>query len=270
MNLDRNKYKVLEMLSKGKISPLWFPGDIPHLPYMEEYGFSKGLQAGLPAFRSQVIYPSAPFAAAAKEARGRLGEFYLNASKTPGDALSLAGTIVFPGGVVFVDNALKPGTDNSFLLRFFVFTAEGSPMFCAIEGDESLPGPLFWVSQAHAERFPDGVDALKGWISGYIADAVVLLLFKRFAHVEVVTVPPRAKVKHGTVKARNDTGVPVLYLDSKWFTTLVRSEGFKVSGHFRLQPKKVNGEWTRELIWINEFEKHGYTSPARKLRPENV
>ena len=27
----------------------------------------------------------------------------------------------------------------------------------------------------------------------------------------------------------------------------------KVS-HFRLQPKKKDGEWTKELIWINEFK----------------
>jgi hypothetical protein len=36
-----------------------------------------------------------------------------------------------------------------------------------------------------------------------------------------------------------------------------------VSGHFRLQPKKSNGEWTKELIWIDEFGKTGYTSNAK-------
>lgn len=25
------------------------------------------------------------------------------------------------------------------------------------------------------------------------------------------------------------------------------------------------GEWTRELIWISEFEKTGYTAPARMI-----
>jgi hypothetical protein len=28
---------------------------------------------------------------------------------------------------------------------------------------------------------------------------------------------------------------------------------------------KKNGEWTKELIWISEFEKTGYTAPARKI-----
>jgi hypothetical protein len=30
-------------------------------------------------------------------------------------------------------------------------------------------------------------------------------------------------------------------------------------------PKKVNAEWTRELIWIQECKKHGYRAKARKL-----
>ena len=54
-------------------------------------------------------------------------------------------------------------------------------------------------------------------------------------------------------------------LNSTWFTTLVKSDNFKVRGHFRLQPKKKGGEWTKEIIWVNEFVKSGYTAPAKKL-----
>jgi len=57
-------------------------------------------------------------------------------------------------------------------------------------------------------------------------------------------------------------------LDSKWFTTLVKSDAFHVRGHFRLQPKKKDGEWTKELIWINDFQKEGYTAPARRLQQQ--
>ncbi len=31
-----------------------------------------------------------------------------------------------------------------------------------------------------------------------------------------------------------------------------------MSGHFRLQNVKENGEWTKRLIYINPYAKHGY------------
>lgn len=63
----------------------------------------------------------------------------------------------------------------------------------------------------------------------------------------------------------NSTKCDIKIRDSKWFTTICRDEGFMVRGHFRLQPKKINGEWTKELIYINEFEKHGYHRQAEIL-----
>ena len=36
--------------------------------------------------------------------------------------------------------------------------------------------------------------------------------------------------------------------------------------NFRLQPQKDNtGNWTKELIYINEFQKHGYIKRAKVL-----
>ena len=90
-------------------------------------------------------------------------------------------------------------------------------------------------------------------------------IFKKFADVETVFIKGNSRGVFDAEKVLNETGVPVLILDSKWFRNIVRSEGFAVRGHFRLQPKKINGEWTKELIWINDFEKHGYTSKARIL-----
>jgi hypothetical protein len=53
-------------------------------------------------------------------------------------------------------------------------------------------------------------------------------------------------------------------LDSTWFTTIVRSEGFKVGGHFRMQPFGKNLS-DRKLIWISPFDKNGYTRKAKIL-----
>lgn len=91
---------------------------------------------------------------------------------------------------------------------------------------------------------------------------VCLFLFKQFANVEtkVLTANKRTKV-HGS-KYVNDTDVDITYLDCTWWTNLIRSEGFDVKGHVRLQPKKKDGEWTKEMIYIKPFKKHGYTRKA--------
>lgn len=93
-----------------------------------------------------------------------------------------------------------------------------------------------------------------------------IINFIRYAEVETKELPAGQKIKDIDCKYLNDTKSNVQILNSTWFTNLVKSDGFKVRGHFRLQPKKKNGEWTKELIWINDFEKNGYTAPARKLQ----
>ena len=90
----------------------------------------------------------------------------------------------------------------------------------------------------------------------------MLLLFKKYAQVEIVESKARTKIHAHGCKYLNETDLDIEYLDSKWFTSLVNSQGFKVGGHFRLQPKKKEGEWTKELIWINDFEKKGYNRKA--------
>lgn len=95
------------------------------------------------------------------------------------------------------------------------------------------------------------------------------LIFKKYGHVEIETVSKNKTLKKSMIlnqKVNNFMAIDVQVLDSRWFTTICRDEGFMVSGHFRLQPKKdKDGNWTRELIYINPFAKHGYHRQATKL-----
>lgn len=91
------------------------------------------------------------------------------------------------------------------------------------------------------------------------------ILFLKYAEIETKFLKPGQKDKFIDCKYVNETKSEITVLNCTWFTTLVKSDGFKVRGHLRLQPKKKDGQWTKELIWINEFEKSGYTAPARKL-----
>ena len=104
-------------------------------------------------------------------------------------------------------------------------------------------------------------------ITGLAARDVLLFhLFKKYADVEVTQSKPYKKVINENGDSYLvDSSTLVNIMDCRWINTIVRSEGFKVRGHFRLQPYKKDGEWTKKLIYINEFEKHGYTRRATKL-----
>lgn len=59
-------------------------------------------------------------------------------------------------------------------------------------------------------------------------------------------------------KIHNSSNNTVYVVDSSWNKIIIRTEGFAVRGHFRLQPCGENMR-DRKLLWIHAFEKHGYT-----------
>jgi hypothetical protein len=95
--------------------------------------------------------------------------------------------------------------------------------------------------------------------------ALKILAFIRYADIEVRVLNNTNKttVIKGD-KIENNLNTKVDVLDATWYTTLIRTEGFKVSGHFRLQPYG-EGMKDKKLIWISDFEKKGYTRTAKKL-----
>lgn len=89
------------------------------------------------------------------------------------------------------------------------------------------------------------------------------LVFKRYSDVEMEEVVREKTLKKSTIlrdKVNNFMGINVTLLDSRWFTTICRNEGFAVSGHFRLQPYK---DGQRKLIYIAPFMKTGYHRQAK-------
>lgn len=63
-------------------------------------------------------------------------------------------------------------------------------------------------------------------------------------------------------KITNTTENTVYVVDSSWNKLIIRTDGFGVRGHFRLQPCGENMS-DRKLIWIDAFEKHGYQRQPR-------
>jgi len=108
-------------------------------------------------------------------------------------------------------------------------------------------------------------DSIRNWFNKKITNVIIISMFKKYAEVETKIIKGESRIDgKRNEKIINSLKSNIIYLDSKWFTNIVKSDGFKVSGHFRLQPKKNDvGEWTKEIIWINDFEKTGYTSKAK-------
>lgn len=63
-------------------------------------------------------------------------------------------------------------------------------------------------------------------------------------------------------KITNTSDYNVYVVDSSWNKLIIRTDGFAVRGHFRLQPCGANMT-DRKLIWIDAFEKHGYKRQPR-------
>lgn len=99
--------------------------------------------------------------------------------------------------------------------------------------------------------------------------SILFLPFLEFAECEtkIVNLENRRAKLNGE-KFISDIDSDIEIVDSNWFTTLIRSEGFKVNGHFRLQPYGT-GRLKRKMIWISDFEKQGYTKRSKiEIRKE--
>ena len=53
-------------------------------------------------------------------------------------------------------------------------------------------------------------------------------------------------------------------MDSKWFRKIVNDNAIYVRGFWRMQNKKNDdGEWYKELIFVDSFVRHGYHRNAK-------
>jgi hypothetical protein len=87
-----------------------------------------------------------------------------------------------------------------------------------------------------------------------------ILTFIELGDIEIVKLESgrnNGKIKSDG-KITNYHNYTVFVVDSSWNKLIIRTDGFAVRGHFRLQPCGI-GHRDRKLTWINSFEKNGYT-----------
>jgi hypothetical protein len=167
----------------------------------------------------------------------------------PNDPLNLVrGTFIIDDLVFTVRLEQKNHLVNGAV---FGFRKDGVPMSISVIANNVITE---WVSNSCQSNLSS---------SEIISGIWGLAVFKKYAEVETIIVPPLQRKKFNGFKQVNDTKLNICYLDSKWFRNIIRNEDFNVRGHLRLQPFG-RGRAERRPIWINEFVKHGYTLQARK------
>lgn len=102
-----------------------------------------------------------------------------------------------------------------------------------------------------------------------ICDTTALItMFRSYADHEVKTIGSKSSGTVNSVQYKNLNKHNIHVIDSSWYTTITRTEGFMVRGHLRMQPCGPNMS-ERKLIYIDSFEKHGYTRKAKMLPRSN-
>ncbi|KAA6438870.1 hypothetical protein FEM33_15255 [Dyadobacter flavalbus] len=207
-------------------------------------------------FGKEVLVVSKAYEDAAVRASDKLYNLVESIREKKEFNLSIQGSYIVKS-VMFMCDLRFDNTDG-FEGVLYIFLPNGIPY-----GYISLPEGRIWVSKDSDVNIQDTTDLL-GYFCSLVDMIFVIKLFQLYADSELKVVKPNQTLKKldlGYIK--NESPFEITYLNSNWFTTLVRSEGFEVRGHFRLQPKKVDGEWTKELIWISDFVKSGYTSKSK-------
>jgi hypothetical protein len=209
----------------------------------------------------------------------------------------LKGTLIFPGGeVICYDFIMESPEEKDGKLTYLISgnamrLLEGKHLVCDhfddVDKDGNPEGTSSWHDFEKKQwKTPKDGPAEPGtvgeWMDqhgieikitddtnenvlGMFDCILVYHLFKKYAPIEEVVSVRERKEHHDLPDIK--TNQPIEYYDCGWYTTIIRNEGFSVRGHFRLQPCGA-GKKDKKLIYIHEFQKHGYVRRARLLLNE--
>ena len=260
MKISYKTCPILKRLEDKDLGSLKFPQELlDDQPFLDT--LYKVFEENAADFARSIDYITTPFMKAVITATPKFASLFKNTEEiSPLEILDILNQPSLTGTLINHDEVhlYKISKEHTILYEFWY------------DGDHGRIIPVCYYDSEHIKHSHTIV--YENYLRSPVYHMTQLLrigfiqLFKKYASVEIKYLPPKLKPKDAIHKSSNNTNCGITCLDSKWFTTLVKSDAFKVRGHFRLQPKKDNnGEWTKELIWIDEFMKTGYTSPARKL-----
>jgi hypothetical protein len=258
MIIRKKKYPILEKLKTGSL------GNMPiyesDRPFFNELGlsFTSNWKFIHNDFLREINIISDSFNESAQKAEKNLISLYQDIVVNDTSDLDVYGTFILKDLVLMISYSVKKGSEDQEIF-FYIFSKEGIPLGVYVDSAKHKIYQNAWVSQTLGLTKQN----MMNFLMGYLVKTIILKMFKSYAKVETKNIPANGRIKDFNCKYINETGLNITFLDCKWFTDIVRSEGFSVRGHFRLQPKKHEGKWTKELIWIEDFKKHGYNLKAK-------
>jgi hypothetical protein len=253
-----------------KSTALWFLDDPdkmefdipePHIPMTEAeklvfgHSFRDAFKPAIGMFKDKIQYVSDPFMEAYMKNRHKLSKVFDK------EEIEASGTLIWKHG-------------SFTFTTFYYIKTEG-------QGDAWAANWMFAQFSKHTDNDFQSLDVMiteygdstkefmweghhKEGASRlyYLSFLVSFICFLKYVELETKVVNSGKKDYHAGEKYLNETRHNIEILDSTWFTTIVRSEAFKVGGHLRLQPCGP-GLTHKKLIWISDFEKQGYTRKAK-------
>lgn len=254
------KNTALSFLDNPDSVDFFLPEGATPLTQKEEEVFVGSLKPafkGEGIFRDKVRYITRPFIDAYMRGKSKLVSVF---DKT---AIEETGTLIFTGEGftnTYFYMVISGPTDDGWKLKLILLVfskhkdADQQHLDVCIAYNDETEREFIW--KGHAE---------KGYDNAYFSSFLVgLLTFIKYCDVETKIVAAGKKEKLVGEKYLNETKSNIEVLNSSWFTNIVRSEGFGVKGHFRMQPCGV-GLSDRKLVYISDFQKNGYSRKARVL-----
>lgn len=214
----------------------------------------------LKSFSENIFFISEGFYDAFTNSADKMLDLFQDIVKNNLSDFSIKATYIIRDSVWMV-NLDKKENEDFMNVGIYIFDKEQNLKTILISNtkDDNLIKKFFWDSLKKTESNTNIDDDM--WT--YVTSISVLHMFQRYAEIETKFLLPKTKSTNIKCFYNNQTDLKIIRLDCSWFTNLIHSEGFKVSGHFRLQPY---ADGSKKLIWINEFKKMGYKRKASMLK----
>lgn len=215
-------------------------------------------------FKTNVNVISTTFINSAEKAQDKILDLIKDIVENNLGDFEVQGTYIM-GEMLYQISYHKFADSNKPFINLYVFSKEGYAVAFLSVGNNHNKS---WVSNAYDKLLKEEYnDEPINLIKQYISAILTVEVFKKFAEVETKIIESKSKERKAKCVYENQTDFNISYFDSKWFTDIIRSNGFKVSGHFRLQPY---ADGSKKIIWIQEFHKKGYTLKAKILKNDGA
>lgn len=258
MRINANKFPILAFLRNPRpgLEVMLPEGEMENGGYMKSHilfddFFNNDATANAPIYAQNITIMSKEFMVSAWRNKDKVmtPQTMVELTKTP-----QMGVVVFDGFVVLYHFAYGgKDADGQDLIGWGCVAFNGKNLISIHTGLGGYLAPRDYKKLMGIEV---DLQTFEIWI-------MVALLFKKYAEVETVEAKMGQKVAIPDTKDKLlwEFDMPATYVDCSWFREIVRKEGFMVSGHFRLQWYPSRGE--HRLIYIEPFQKHGYTRRAK-------